>query len=96
LLWNVNSPASFPANIVSDHVSLTYQQQASPLPLGMPEFELVLVLGQPISFAIVSQAIEHYLPSTLVDFTGGPVANHMGLLEMAEALRHQKLPLLSR
>jgi hypothetical protein len=78
------SLASFP-----DIVLLTYQQQAIPSPLRMPEFELVV--GQPISsFAILSQTTEHYLLSTSVDFTGTCVVNYMGLLEIAEELRHQK------
>jgi hypothetical protein len=75
-------------NVLSENVLLTYQQQAIPSPLGMPEFELVV--GQPISFAILLQATKHYLPSTSADFTGTRFANYMGLLEIAEELRHQK------
>ena len=54
----------------------------------MPEFELVL--GKPRSFAILSQATDHYLPSMPVDFTGSRVAKYMELLEMAKELRHQR------
>jgi hypothetical protein len=82
------TPTSFPANVVSEHAPLTYEQQAIPSPLGMPEFELVL--GKPRSFAILSLATEHYLPSMTVDFTGSRVAKYMELLEMAQELRHQK------
>ncbi len=76
------TPASFPANVLSEHVPLTYEQQAIPSPLGMPEFELVL--GKPRSFAILSQVTDHYLPSMSVDFTGSRVAKYMELLDMAE------------
>jgi hypothetical protein len=71
------TPASFPANVISEHVPLTYKQQAIPLPLGMPEFELVL--EKPRSFPILSQATYHYLPSMSVDFTGSQVAKYMEL-----------------
>jgi hypothetical protein len=82
------TPTSFPANVVSEHAPLTYEQRAIPSPLGLPEFELEL--GKPRSFAILSQATEHYLPSMTVDFTGSRVAKYMELLEMAKELRHQK------
>jgi hypothetical protein len=72
--------ASFPDNVLSKNVLLTYKQEAIPSPLGMLEFRLVA--GQPISVAILLQATEHYLPSTPVDFTGTRLANYMGLLEI--------------